>query len=80
MLPNGFRQGFQLLLVKILPGLIRVGFHPVQGQQPVGAFFPLRLHVVPQQCPQALAKSFLRCHFVTPYPFSFRSVSWASSR
>jgi hypothetical protein len=71
MLGNGFGQGFQLLLVKILTGLAAVGFYLMNGQQLIGGVVGRNLGKVLQQRAQALAQTFFGCHKYHPFFVSF---------
>ena len=56
---DGVRQRLQFFLVKVLPGLIGVGFYLVNRQQLIRAFFQRLFGEIPQKRTQTLAKSFL---------------------
>ena len=62
---NGFRQGLQLLRVKILPRLPRVGLDLVYGQQLVGTFCCRLFHKIAHECAKTFPQSFCSSHNFT---------------
>ena len=74
--PDGFRQGGQFLFVKVLTGLVGVGFYLVNGKHLVGALFNGFFGKVAKQRTQTFAKAFLYCHCVSSF-YSFFLISSA---
>ena len=56
---NGIRQRLQLLFVKVLPGLIGIGFYFIDWQKLICAVFCRFFGEITQQSTQALAQTFV---------------------